>query len=142
LSAILVAAALDRDPARLAGRLVDAVRRHRLFFGATAAALLIAGAGALAGLGVFSVFGRYAIVGRVGIPNFWHFLYLLAQHIAGVDLAVGVVPFVGALVAAATFAQSRFPRSALPFAAVALSVTAWLLVEVALDAARFDRGAD
>jgi hypothetical protein len=63
---------------------------------------------------------------------------VLAQHLAGIDFAVGVVPFVGATVTGVAFFRNGCPRAALPFAAVATSVTAWLLLEVAFDAAVFD----
>jgi hypothetical protein len=118
------------------------LRKHRLLFGAVAAALLVAAAGGLAGVGVFSAFGRYADVGRAHLPGFGHFLDLLVRHTAGVDLAVGVVPFAAAIVATVAFARRGFRGSSLPFAVVAVSVTVWLLAEVAYDAAVFDGRGD
>jgi hypothetical protein len=119
-------------------RLRRAVIDHWLLLGVTAAALLIAGIRALAGGDVYSAFGRYAVVGRLGLPNAGEVLELFVHHLAGLDLAVGVVPFVAALVAAFAFVRAGLPRRQLPFAAVATSFTAWLLLEVAVDAAQFD----
>jgi hypothetical protein len=138
LTAVLLAAAVGHEPGGILRRLLKAVAGHRLLFGAVAAALLAAGASALAGRGVYSILGRYAEVGRSALPSADRFFRMLAWHVAGVDLAVGVIPFVAALVAAAAFSRRRFRGSALPFAAVAVSVTIWLVVEVAYDAAVFD----
>jgi hypothetical protein len=137
MTACLVAAAglEERGPAR---RLRRAVLDHRVLFGVTAAALLAAGIRALAGGDVYSVFGRYANVGRVGLPDPWKVVKLYVHHLAGLDLAVGVVPFVGALVAAFVFLRAGLPRRYLPFAAVAASFTAWLILQIAVDAALFD----
>jgi hypothetical protein len=65
---------------------------------------------------------------------------MLAWHAAGIDLAVGVVPFVAALVATVAFARRGFRGPQLPFAALAASVSAWLVAEVSYDAAVFDVG--
>jgi hypothetical protein len=142
LTAVVLVAVLERAPKKLSRRVIEAANNHRVLVGATGAALLAAAAGAAAGKDVLSIFGRYALVGRVGVPPLGHVIYVFAQHLAGVDLAVGVVPFVGAIVAAVVFLQKGRRRTVMPFAVVALSVTVWLLVEVALDAARFDGGAD
>jgi hypothetical protein len=72
------------------------------------------------------------------LPNLWEFLDLAVRHLAGLDLALGVAPFVGALVAAFVFARSGFRGNAGAFAAVAASMTTWVLIEVAWDAAVFD----
>jgi hypothetical protein len=139
LTAVVLESCLGRDAGEGVLRsVVSGVGRHRLLFGVFAVALAAAGIASLVGEAVFSIFGRYANVGRAGLPNLWHFLNLLVRHLAGLDLAAGVVPFVGATVAAVAFARARFRGAALPFAAVAASVTAWLLVEVAFDAAKFD----
>jgi hypothetical protein len=114
------------------------VRRQWLLFGSVAAGLVLAGLGAVAGTGISSAFGRYAVVGQAGHPSVWELVELTVRHLAGIDLAVGVVPFVGAIVAAFAFFRSRTRAKALPFAAVAISCTVWLLVEVAWDAAQFD----
>jgi hypothetical protein len=139
LTAILLAAVFERVPGESVVRsIVQRVRRHALLFGAVAAVLVFAGIGALAGQAIFSAFGRYANVGRSGLPSPWEFLDLAIRHLAGLDLALGAAPFVGALVAAFAFARSGFRGNARVYAAVAVSVTTWLLVEVAWDAAVFD----
>jgi hypothetical protein len=139
LTAALVAGTFERDADESVVRSVERrLRRHALLFGTVAVLFVAAAIGALLGVGIFSVFGRYAEVGRRGFPDPWHFLNLVVRHLAGLDLALGVVPFVGALVAAAAFARSGSRGKHLAFAAVASCVTTWLLLEVAWDAALFD----
>jgi hypothetical protein len=65
-------------------------------------------------------------------------LELFFQHIAGLDWAIGVIPFAAALLAGYAFVRSGFPRYALAFAAVAVASTFWVILEVAFDAAAFD----
>lgn len=143
LTAVLLVALLDRPPSStLRSRLAHVSRRHGLLFGVVAGGLIVAGAGALAGKGVFSVFGRYAEVGRESRPNFNHFLDLLVQHVAELDIAVGVIPFVAALVAAVALSRRGVNGAGLRFAAVAVSTTVWLLIAVAYDAAVFDGHGD
>jgi len=140
LTAFLLVPLLDREVAESRLRaLLRGVKLHKLAFGAVAAVALVAGTAALLGLGVFSVVGRYANVGRSGLPDLGHTLRVLVEHIAGIDLAVGVVPFIAALVTAYAFARSaRRRREHVAFAAVAVSLTVWLLLETAYDAAKFD----
>jgi hypothetical protein len=139
LTAVLLAGVCQRDPGEgvvhSAGR---RMMRHRLLFGSVGAVLVVGAVGALSGLAVFSIFGRYAKVSKAGHPSVWELLNLAVRHIAGLDLAVGVAPFVATLIAAFVFVRSGARNKALPFAAVAVSVTAWLVLEVAWDAAQFD----
>jgi hypothetical protein len=138
-TALVLGAVLGRDAGEgLGAALRRLVREHRLLVGALGAVALVAAVAASAGHDVLSAFGRYANVGRRGFPNLGHFLDLLIRHVAGVDLAVGVVPFVAALVVALAFVRSRWKREYVPFAVVAVSVVSWLLLEVAFDAALFD----
>jgi hypothetical protein len=118
------------------------VREHWLLFGSTGALLAISGIAGLAGQGVFSISGRYAVVGRAGMPDWWRVVELTVEHLAGVDFAVGVFPFVAALVTAYVFFRAPRRHDYVPFASVAVAVTTWLLVEVAIDADLFDGGAD
>src|SRR5262249_19134775 len=111
LTAILLAAALEAEPAGLLRRLVRALGRPRLFFGAVGAALLVGAAGALVGKGIASIFGRYAVVWRTH-PEIGRVFKMLAWHTAGIDLAVGVVPFIAAIVCTVVFARQRFRGSA------------------------------
>src|SRR5262249_19791747 len=53
-------------------------------------------------------------------------------------LAVGVVPFAGAIVAAVLFLRTSRRGAPVAFASVSISVTVWLLLEVAFHAALFD----
>jgi Dolichyl-phosphate-mannose-protein mannosyltransferase len=139
LTAVLLTAALDREPpGGFLRRLGVAIDRHRLLFGALGAALLVTAGAALAGEGVFSVLGSYANVGRSDLPGIGRFLRMLAWHVAGVDLGVGIVPFAAAIITAVVFARRRFRGNALPFATVAVSVTGWLILEVAYGAAVLD----
>lgn len=141
LSAVIIASAVEPAERSLRTRARLVLSVHRVLFVGVAGGLVAAGFASLAGVDAWSVLGRYAEVGRASRPNLLHFLNLLVRHLAGIDLAVGVVPFVAAIVTGITFARERFRGAALPFAAVATSVTAWLLVEVAYDAAVFDHPA-
>jgi hypothetical protein len=137
LTAFVLAAALDGSISSSPRR---AARDHALLFGVVALGLLAVGVAALSGRGVFSLGGSYAAVGTRGIPNIPHFFKLLVEHAAGLEFAVGVVPFVGTLVAAYVFARMGGRQPYVPFAAVALSLTVWLLLETAFQAAQFDSG--
>jgi hypothetical protein len=140
LTAFLLVPLLDREPGESRLRaLLRGIELHRPAFGSVAAVAVLAGAAGLLGQGVFSVVGRYANVGRSGLPDLGHTLRVLIEHVAGIDLAVGVVPFIAALVTAYAFARSpRRRREHVAFAAVAVSLTVWLLLETAYDAAKFD----
>jgi hypothetical protein len=138
LTAIVGAALLRPDGGGRSRAMLAELRTHVLFVGAAVAVLVLAGLASLAGHDVLAAFGRYANVGRRGLPNLWHFLNLLIRHVAGLDLAMGVVPFVAALVVTVAFWRSSRRREHVVFAAVAASVSAWLLIEVAFDAALFD----
>jgi hypothetical protein len=137
LTAVLLSAVTGREPG-LGRRILRSVQAHSLLFGVTGAGFLVAGVRALAGGDVLAVFGRYAGVGRVGLPSPWRVLELAVHHLAGLDLAVGVIPFLAALVAAVVFVRSGFPAHFLPFAVVAVSLTGWLLLQIAVDAALYD----
>jgi hypothetical protein len=145
LTAVVLAAVVRRNAGETLRRsLVRPAREHGLLSALLVGGLLVGATATVAGHDVLSAFGRYAVVFRAGFPNTWHLLNLFVQHLAGIDLAVGVVPFVGALVAGFVFIRSRPRAEHVVFAAVAVAMTAWLLVEVALDAALFDapRGSD
>jgi hypothetical protein len=138
ITAVLLRALLIRVPGiGLIRAIADSVREHVLLFGVVVGSLLVVGVADLAGVNVSASLGRYSIVVRASQPSTWHFLDILARHVAGLALAVGVAPFVAALVAAYAFARDRTPRAA-TLAAVASSAVAWLLIEVAYNAALFD----
>jgi hypothetical protein len=146
LTAIPVATVLGRKTEESVGAcLVRAAKEHVLLVATFGGAALI---GVIAGVGgqdALAPLGRYAVVGRSGLPPLSEFLDVLLRHIAGLSLAVGVVPFVGSLAVAYAFARSSSRSTpTVAFAAVASAMTVWLLLVVAFDAALIDlpHGAD
>jgi hypothetical protein len=123
--------------------LVALVRRrrpqgHRLLFGSVGALAAVVLARTVANGGSLPLAGRYANVGHAR-ANPLRVVAIAVQNLAGFDFALGVIPFAGALLAAYALARSGFPRRALAFGCVAASVAFWFLLEVAFDAAAFDR---
>jgi hypothetical protein len=114
-----------------------AVSAHRLVFASVAVALLAVLLRTVQNGGALPLAGRYSNVGSAH-ANPLRVLEIAFHHLAELDLALGVVPFVGALIAAYALAHFGFPRRALIFGAVAAATTVWLLLEVAFDAAAFD----
>jgi hypothetical protein len=106
------------------------------------AGLGLAGVAAFSTNRLFSLAGGYSAVGGRGFPNVVRLIGLLLRHAAAMQFAVGLVPFVGTLVAAYVFVRLRVRRPYIPFASVAVSMTAWLLLEAAFQAAQFDSGPD
>jgi hypothetical protein len=139
VTAILVVA-LVRPEETGQGRLrsvARAVSAHRLVFASVAVALVAVLGRTVQNGGALPLAGRYSNVGSAN-ANPLSVLEIAFHHLAELDLAVGVVPFVGALLAAYALARFGFPRRALVFGAVAVATTVWLLLEVAFDAAAFD----
>lgn len=112
--------------------------RHWLLLGALALASAAVVARAALNGGTLPLAGRYSNVGTAH-AGFLQVLKIAVQHLAGLDLAVGVVPFAAALLAWCGLVRARFPRNGLIFGSVAVAATLWLLLEVAFDAAAFDR---
>jgi hypothetical protein len=138
LTAILLVALLR--PERPAGRLHEvrrAIAQHWLLFGLTAAGLVAVLAGRATNGGELPFAGRYANVGTAHAGPL-RVLELAVQHLAELDFAVGVIPFAAALLAGYALVRAGYPRKALVFASVAVASTAWILLEVAFDAAAFD----
>jgi hypothetical protein len=113
------------------------VTEHWLLFG-------VVGVGFVAGLartatngGNLPLAGRYATIGHSHASPL-RVIELFFQHIAGLDWAVGVIPFAAALLAGWTLVSRGFPRRAVVFASVAVASAFWVVFEVALDAAAFD----
>jgi hypothetical protein len=128
LSAIVLAAILTREGskesrARSAAR---SLKDHWLIAGSA----LAIGLGAFAVQGVGSFGGIYSGLGEARFPRPWRLSELVVQHLAELDLAVGVIPFAGALIAAYALFRYGARTEVLVFAAVAVSVTGWLLLEV------------
>lgn len=138
LTAVLLVAVLRRDrPQGRAHELRRAVARHRLLFGVSAAAFCAVLARWAMNGGELPLAGRYANVGTSHASPL-RVVELVVQHLAELDLAVGVVPFAAALLGGYAIVRFGFPRRAVVFASVAVASTVWLVLEVAYDAAAFD----
>jgi hypothetical protein len=109
-------------------RLLLALRRHWPVSFATAL-FTVGVVAAFAGTGLQDVAGRYQNVRTVPLTSPGRVAELTVEHLAGLDLAVGVIPFAAALVAAYIWLRhgARPDRNA--FAVVALPVTVLLLLE-------------
>ena len=127
LTAVLLVAAISRDQSsRGVHRLLSTSwRQHRLLVGSAVAALIVVGTGR-----AFAFTGIYGGVLKDGYPNPWRVVEQVFEHLGELDLAVGVIPFAGALVAAYAFVRYGARRDVGVFASVAASLTAWLLLEV------------
>jgi Dolichyl-phosphate-mannose-protein mannosyltransferase len=127
LTAVVLAGALARKQSEnsMAGLLSDLWRQHRLLIGSAAGFLVVLATGR-----AFALTGIYGGALKDGFPNVWRVLEQIVRHLAGLDLAVGVIPFVGALVAAYAFLKYGARWEVGVFASVAVSVTVWLLLEV------------
>ena len=130
LTAVVLAGALGRKGSAkslksLASLFRHLWRQHRLLIGSAAGLIVLLGTGRL-----LALTGIYAGAFQEGFPNVPRVLEEIVWHLAGLDLAVGVIPFVGALVAAYAFLKYGARREVGVFASVAVSVTIWLLLEV------------
>jgi hypothetical protein len=138
LTAVLLLALLRSEPPRSRRRAVlRAVSQHRLLFGFVAIALVAVVVRRATNAGALPLAGRYSNVGTAN-ANPLRVIELAVQHLAELDFAVGVIPFAAALLGAYVLIRSGFPHKALVYASVAIAATAWLVLEVAFDAAAFD----
>jgi len=128
------------------GRETLAESRTRAVLRSLRAHWLIAASAAAVGLAAISghamrrLGGIYSNLGGGDVPSPWRLFEHVVQHLAGLDLAVGVIPFVGALVASYAFFRYGARKEVGIFAAVAMSVTFWLLLEVGVLADFVSRG--
>jgi len=133
LTAIAVVALLsDRDGVGAVRAIAQRLRQHRLLVAATIALVVAEAVAKLTGHSLFSATGNYSSLGSSGAQSPWTVARIAVQQLAELSLALAVVPFAGTLVAAYVF--FRFGRrrgDTAIFAAVALAVTFWMLVEVA-----------
>jgi hypothetical protein len=135
LPAALVAVALDGLAGPSEGpawrRAARALKAHRLLTAATLglAVLVVA---AWAGSAVLSLAGRYADQHSLPVPSPWLIAKLFAEHLAGLDFAVGVIPFAGAVLAGYLWLRSPSRSRLSGFAAVSLSATFFLLLVTAV----------
>src|SRR5207253_4098502 len=138
VTAVLLAALARPEPG--VGRLRAmwrAVGEHWLLFGVVGVAFVAGLARTGTNGGNLPLAGRYSNVGH-SHANALRVIELFFQHLAGLDWAVGVIPFAVALVAGYALVRLGFPRKALVFASVAVASTFWVVLEVAFDAAAFD----
>jgi hypothetical protein len=138
LTAVLLVGLVRTEPAlgRLGG-LRRAISAHRLLFGVCGAVLVVALARTATDGGNLPLAGRYSNVGTAH-ASAGRVVALFFEHLAGLDFAVGVIPFVAALLGSWALVRFGFPRNALVFGSVALASTFWIVLEVAYDAAAFD----
>jgi hypothetical protein len=129
--AVVIDAFVQSGGIRSAARRV--LKEHRLLTLTTTGALVL-GVAALAGTKVLAVTGQYSQQLSFPTPSPWELAKLSIQHLAGLDLAVAVIPFAGTLVAAWLWARGPSRRETTAFAAMALSVTTLLVLLVAFTA--------
>jgi hypothetical protein len=141
----LVLASLLPPRTEGAGRIRSAtrsLRHHWLLLGCVGVVLVATVAWALAGGGAHQAVGRYANVLHAGVPSPRRILESAAQHLSELDFAVGVIPFVGTLVAAYALWRHGASADARAFASVGVSVTTWLILLVAYDDVVFPPGSE
>jgi len=140
LTAILLVALFEPASGRRRRHVVmRALLDHQVLFGVVAIGVVVALARTTVNGGSLPLAGRYSNVGHAH-ASVTDIARVIVNHIAGLDLAVGVIPFACALLMTYVLARVGFPRDGLLFGAVALALTAWLLIEVGFDAAAFDQG--
>jgi len=126
--AIALAPAILTAPFLVSGR--EAFRRYRLMYWTVIAAAAVVVVEQLArGRSVFGILGAYQAASTshysAGEVTRW-FLY----HVSELDLSLGVLPFAALLVLA--FGLRGLPRPQKIFVAAAVSVSFWLVLEVAI----------
>jgi Dolichyl-phosphate-mannose-protein mannosyltransferase len=126
--AIALVPAILTAPLLVAGR--EAFRRYQLMYTIVAAGVLVVVVEQLArGRSVFGILGAYQVASTshysVGEVTRW-FLY----HVSELDLSLGVLPFAALLVLA--FGLRGLGRPQKIFVAAAVSVSFWLVLEVAI----------
>ena len=110
-------------------RLRAALRTFSVLYGVLAVAVVGAIVVELArGKSPYDVFGSYSVTGHTHY-NAGDVLRWLVYHLAGLDLYLGILPFAALLVLTATV--RTLDRPARVFVAASLSLTVWLVLEVA-----------
>jgi hypothetical protein len=144
LTAVVLASLLAprTESAGRIGSATRSLRRHWLVLGCIAVVLVAPVAWALTGAGAHQAIGRYANVLHAGVPSPWRILESAAQHLSELDYAVGVIPFVGTLVAAYAFWRHSSGAGARAFASVGVAVTIWLILLVSYDDVVFPPGSE
>jgi Dolichyl-phosphate-mannose-protein mannosyltransferase len=125
--AVAILPAVATAPFLVSGR--RAVREFRWFFATGAAAVVLVVVVQVArGASVFGIFGAYEVAGHAGYTAGGVFHWWL-YHWEELILSLGVVPFVALVVLALTM-RGR-PRSERAFLAAAVTLSFWLVLEVA-----------
>jgi hypothetical protein len=122
-----------------AGALRRTVVQHRLLFATVGAGLAAVVVRTVQNSGSIPFAGRYAVVSHAR-PAPLHVVSVMLQQLAGLDLALGVVPFACALAACYALYRAGLPSKAFLWGAVAAATTFWLVLEVGFDSAAFDTG--
>ncbi len=125
--AVALLPAILTAPLLLSGR--EAFRRYRLMYGLVAGGVIVVVAEQVVrGRSVFGIFGAYQVASTshysVGEVTRW-FLY----HVAELDLSLGVLPFAALLVLA--LGMRTLPRPEKVFVAATVTISFWLVLEVA-----------
>jgi hypothetical protein len=116
-------------------------RQHWLLTAATIGGMLLAVA-ALAGTAALSLAGQYSWQRRLPTPPPERLAHLIVAHVAGLDLAVGVIPFAGTLAAAYLWTRRRSRPDVNAFAVLALAATSFLVILVAFTGYQQTAGGD
>jgi glycosyltransferase involved in cell wall biosynthesis len=107
----------------------------KLTYGLVVGAVLLVVVYELArGRSVTSVFGGYSVVGHTSY-RFWPVLEWVVLHLAGLALALWVIPFAATIVVLAS--ARHLDRPLRVFAAMTASLGVWLVLEVGVFASRF-----
>jgi hypothetical protein len=112
-------------------RTLRALTEHALLTAATAGLALLV-VTAWLGTSVLSLAGRYANQQKLPFPSPWLVMKLFVEHVAGLDFAVGFIPFAGAVLAAILWGRRRSGSEVTAFAAVSLSVTFFVVLVTAV----------
>jgi hypothetical protein len=117
------------------------VRGHAVLSITTGIGALLA-LGAVAGTRVLALAGMYSLQQSLPAPSVWSFVKLVVDHLAGIDLALAVIPFAGTLIAAFLWRPRRSRPDVNAFALASLSATGFLLVVTAITAYQQTAGGD
>ncbi|HEX4518280.1 MAG TPA: hypothetical protein VH063_01740 [Gaiellaceae bacterium] len=131
LGAVLLLALIERPESGSAWRsAVPALRKHWALV-ASSVLVGVLGLAAAAGTAADRVAGRGAHLQNVPAPTPWDIVHLFVEHLAELSLAVGVIPFVGALVAGYLWLRGAKRHEVSAFAVVALAITTVTLLTTA-----------
>jgi hypothetical protein len=133
MAAVLLVAIADPRGTGLRRSLTNAIADHVLLAAANVV-LAVAGIAAYVGSRIVSLAGQYGYLRTLPAPYPWRIASFVDEHVGGLVLSLGVIPFVGALVASALWFRRRGRPRTDAFAAVAASVTVAVIVTTAVAA--------